>query len=95
MIAEAIRRQVRVGLRYRPTDAVERIVEPHVLWRTTSDNACLFCLQVVSEIGTSENDPKHLDPYQMTSIRITDEPFDVDPVFKRNIYENIIAVVAR
>jgi hypothetical protein len=95
IIADAIRQKSKIAFRYKPTDRTDRVVEPHVLWVTEAESVCLFCLQVVSEVGLAENDPKHLDPYQMTNVRLTGDMFTVDPVFKRERYSNIIAVVAR
>lgn len=95
IIIDAIHRKQTITFRYRPTDRVDRVAEPHVIWVTDSDNACMFCLQVVSETGAVESDPKHLDPYQMTNIRLTGQTFTVDPVFKRDRYSNVLAIVSR
>lgn len=95
IIIDAIRQKVTITFRYRPTDMVDRVVEPHALWVTEAENACLFCVQVVSETGLGENAPKNLDPYQMSNIRLTGELFEVDPAFKRDRYSNVLAMVSR
>jgi len=91
----AIREKRLVSFRYRNTDAMERIVAPHVVWITESEGACLFGVQLRSETGTAESSPQHFDPYKLIGLRVLDETFTVDHTFKRDRYNNIICIVPR
>lgn len=94
IICEAIRRKVMIAFMYRPTDRVERIAAPHVLWVTEAEGTCVFVLQKQSETGAAESSPQHFDPFKMRGLRIVDQSWTVDPSFKRHTYSNVICMVA-
>lgn len=94
-LCQAVKDMRLVAFRYRPTDAMERIVAPHVVWITEAEGACLFGLQLRSETGASESSPQHFDPYKLIGLRVLNETFAVDPTFKRDRYSDVICIVPR
>jgi len=79
---------VKLAVRYKASDEVDRIVLPHVMWTTDEGAACLFCIQIQDENGRVESTPKNLDPYRMNAVRIVDEGWELDPTFRRSAYSD-------
>ena len=83
LLCEAIRRQVKVAMRY-DDDTMEREIAPYVVFESEDEEVCVSTFQFYNPAKPQDgNEPRTFTVGKIETLRITGETFAIDPRFER------------